>query len=84
MTETPLVVDEHAEQSIEAPCDPPAVEGRSGQLVVDSCDAALKTSSGQPARGDLVRVSNGRVTVYLTPDEYDRTSDTQLRRLLLD
>ena len=32
--------------------------------------------------GDVVRVSDGACTVYLTPDEYEGASETHLRRLL--
>ena len=33
-------------------------------------------------RGDIVRVSDGVATVYLTPREYDGITDAQLRYLL--
>jgi hypothetical protein len=31
------------------------------------------------ARGDIVRVSDGTSKLYLTPDEYDRLSEAELR-----
>ena len=33
-------------------------------------------------RGDIVRVSDGATTIYLTPREYDDVSERQLRYLL--
>ena len=33
-------------------------------------------------RGDLVRVSDGRATIYLLPDEYDQSDERGLRWLL--
>jgi ribosomal protein L9 len=34
-------------------------------------------------RGDIVRVSDGTATVYLTPSEYEQASLAQLRCLLV-
>ena len=34
------------------------------------------------ARGDIVRVSDGRATVYLTPAEYDVTDEIEIRAQL--
>jgi hypothetical protein len=34
------------------------------------------------ARGDIVRVSDGTVAVYLTPAEFDAASESDLRYLL--
>jgi hypothetical protein len=34
------------------------------------------------ARGDIVRVSDGTVAVYLTPGEFDAASEAELRYLL--
>ena len=46
----------------------------------------LQNPLGEPAppgsRGDLVAVSDDRVTVYLTPAEYEATTDAELRYLL--
>jgi hypothetical protein len=46
----------------------------------------LQNPLGQPApegdRGDIVRVSDGATTIYLTPREYDNVSERQLRYLL--
>jgi hypothetical protein len=46
----------------------------------------LQNPLGQPARegdrGDIVRVSDGATTIYLTPREYDDVSERQLRYLL--
>jgi hypothetical protein len=46
----------------------------------------LQNPLGDPAppgsRGDLVAVSDDRVTIYLTPAEYEAASDTELRYLL--
>ncbi|GAA0897246.1 hypothetical protein [Pseudonocardia zijingensis] len=43
----------------------------------------LQNPLGQPApegeRGDIVRVSDGLRTVYLTPREFDELSEQQLR-----
>ncbi|MHA6617854.1 hypothetical protein [Pseudonocardia sp. DLS-67] len=43
----------------------------------------LQNPLGHPApegeRGDIVRVSDGTRTVYLTPREYDEASEQQLR-----
>ena len=43
----------------------------------------LQNPLGQPApegeRGDIVRVSDGTRTLYLTPREFDETSEQQLR-----
>jgi non-ribosomal peptide synthetase component F len=36
------------------------------------------------ATADMIQVSNGQVTVHMTPGEYERTPDDQLRRLLID
>jgi hypothetical protein len=46
----------------------------------------LQNPHGQPVRegdrGDIVRVSDGATTIYLTPREYDDVSERQLRYLL--
>jgi hypothetical protein len=46
----------------------------------------LQNPLGQPAppdaRGDIVRISDGMATIYLTPAEYDRTTESELRYLL--
>ena len=46
----------------------------------------LQNPLGQPAppgaRGDIVRVSDGKATIYLTPAEYDQASESELRYLL--
>lgn len=46
----------------------------------------LRNPLGQPApdgqRGDIVRVSDEWATIYLDPNEFDRTSEAGLRRLL--
>ena len=46
----------------------------------------LQNPMGEPAppgsRGDIVRVSDGTVTIYLTPAEYDRATERELRYLL--
>ena len=34
------------------------------------------------AEGDIVRISDGTTTIYLTPREYARTTERELRRLL--
>ena len=34
------------------------------------------------SRGDIVRVSDGTATIYLTPAEFDTTPESQLRYLL--
>ena len=34
------------------------------------------------ARGDIVRVSDGRTTVYLTPAEFDVTGEPEIRAQL--
>jgi hypothetical protein len=43
----------------------------------------LQNPLGRPApegeRGDIVRVSDGTRTLYLTPQEFDEASDQQLR-----
>jgi hypothetical protein len=43
----------------------------------------LQNPLGQPApegsRGDIVRVSDGTCTIYLTPQEFDDTTEEQLR-----
>jgi ribosomal protein L9 len=43
----------------------------------------LQNPLGQPAapgsRGDIVRVTDGRVTIYLLPHEYDAAEDRDLR-----
>jgi hypothetical protein len=43
----------------------------------------LQNPLGQPApegeRGDIVRVSDGTSTIYLTPREFDETTEQQLR-----
>ena len=43
----------------------------------------LQNPLGDPApegeRGDIVRVSDGMRTLYLTPQEFDEASDQQLR-----
>jgi hypothetical protein len=46
----------------------------------------LQNPMGEPAppgaRGDIVRVSDGTATIYLTPAEFDRASERELRYLL--
>ncbi|WP_433298766.1 hypothetical protein ACQPZQ_21905 [Pseudonocardia sp. CA-142604] len=46
----------------------------------------LQNPLGQPAapgaRGDIVRVSDGRASVYLLPHEYEAADDRSLRWLL--
>ncbi len=46
----------------------------------------LQNPLGQPApaghRGDIVRVSDGTVAVYLTPQEFEEADEAQLRYLL--
>jgi len=46
----------------------------------------LQNPLGQPApvghRGDIVRVSDGTVAVYLTPLEFEAADEAQLRYLL--
>ncbi len=46
----------------------------------------LPNPLGAPApagtRGDIVRISDGRATIYLTPHEFDDATDTRLRYLL--
>jgi Ribosomal protein L9, N-terminal domain len=46
----------------------------------------LQNPLGQPAapgaRGDIVRVSDGRASVYLLPHEYEAADDRLLRWLL--
>ena len=46
----------------------------------------LQNPMGHPAppgaRGDIVRISDGTATIYLTPAEYDRTTEAELRYLL--
>jgi hypothetical protein len=43
----------------------------------------LQNPLGQPApegeRGDIVRISDGTRTLYLTPQEYEETGEQQLR-----
>jgi hypothetical protein len=43
----------------------------------------LQNPLGHPApegeRGDIVRISDGTRTLYLTPQEFDEASDQQLR-----
>lgn len=43
----------------------------------------LQNPLGHPApegeRGDIVRISDGTRTIYLTPSEYDEASEQQLR-----
>ena len=43
----------------------------------------LQNPLGQPApegaRGDIVRVSDGTRTLYLTPQEFDEANEQQLR-----
>jgi hypothetical protein len=43
----------------------------------------LQNPMGEPAppgaRGDIVRISDGTATIYLTPAEYDRASERELR-----
>jgi len=43
----------------------------------------LQNPLGQPApegaRGDIVRISDGARTIYLTPQEFDDCSEQQLR-----
>lgn len=46
----------------------------------------LQNPLGEPApagtRGDIVRVSDGLATIYLTPREFEVITDAQLRYLL--
>ena len=46
----------------------------------------LQNPLGEPApagaRGDIVRVSDGTIAVYLTPAEFDAASESDLRYLL--
>jgi hypothetical protein len=46
----------------------------------------LQNPLGEPAppgaRGDIVRVSDGTASVYLTPAEYDAASEAELRYML--
>ncbi|MEJ3651449.1 hypothetical protein WEH80_00380 [Actinomycetes bacterium KLBMP 9759] len=46
----------------------------------------LQSPLGEPApdgeRGDIVRVSDGVATIYLTPAEYDAATERDLRYLL--
>ena len=46
----------------------------------------LQNPLGQPAPegdpGDIVRISDGATTIYLTPREYDEVGERQLRYLL--
>lgn len=42
----------------------------------------LGEKAPEGTRGDIVRISDGTATIYLTPAEYDGTSETQLRYLL--
>jgi hypothetical protein len=48
----------------------------------------LQNPLGEPApagtRGDIIRVSDGYATIYLTPREFDDATDAQLRYLLAD
>lgn len=48
----------------------------------------LQSPLGQEAepgqRGDMVRISDGRAKIYLTPDEFDEASDDDLRVLLVE
>jgi hypothetical protein len=47
----------------------------------------LQNPLGQPApaghRGDIVRVSNEWATIYLDPNEFERTSEAGLQRMLV-
>lgn len=62
----------------------------SGGAVVTGDDWAvqrlLQNPMGAPAppgaRGDIVRVSDGRHTVYLTPAEFEKITEDELRYLL--
>jgi hypothetical protein len=36
----------------------------------------------EDARGDIVRVSDGATAIYLTPREYDSSTEKELRYLL--
>jgi hypothetical protein len=46
----------------------------------------LQNPLGEPAppgaRGDIVRISDGLATIYLTPREFDSVNDEQLRYLV--
>jgi ribosomal protein L9 len=46
----------------------------------------LQNPMGEPAppgaRGDIVRVSDGTAAIYLTPTEYEKASERELRYLL--
>ena len=59
------------------------VEAMVGPLVATRL---LQNPLGAPAvpgtRGDIVRVSDGRASVYLLPHEYDAADERQLRWLL--
>jgi hypothetical protein len=64
--------------------DPPdQAKGEPSPLVVTRI---LQNPLGQTAppgaTGDIVRVSDGEGSVYLTPREYDDATDAQLRYLL--
>jgi non-ribosomal peptide synthetase component F len=45
---------------------------------------APATTMAVQATADIVQVSDGHVTVHMTPDDYEHTPDNQLRRLLID
>lgn len=42
----------------------------------------LGQEAPQGEKGDMVRVSDGRTTVYLSPNEFERTSEDDLRAML--
>jgi hypothetical protein len=42
----------------------------------------LRQRAEPRARGDIVRVTDGRATIYLLPHEYDAADDRPLRWLL--
>ena len=43
----------------------------------------LGAEAPEGARGDMVRVSDGTRTVYLSPAEYEQATDAELRYLLV-
>jgi hypothetical protein len=42
----------------------------------------LGATAPEGSRGDIVRISDGTATIYLTPAEYDRTPEREIRYLL--
>jgi non-ribosomal peptide synthetase component F len=50
----------------------------------DATTAPQPTPKAALATADLVQVSDGHVTVHMTPDDYEHTPHNQLRRLLID